>query len=48
MGNTTIEMLKKAVTLIGETLQEQGLEVDIIAAIKRFNECIQKELAVTK
>ncbi|PAE21200.1 serine-pyruvate aminotransferase [Bacillus sp. 7504-2] len=36
MGNTTVEMLEKAIVLIGETLDEQGLSVNINKAIDAF------------
>lgn len=38
MGNTTVEMLEKAIVLIGETLNEQGLSVDINKAVEKFKE----------
>ncbi|MDQ0155495.1 pyridoxal-phosphate-dependent aminotransferase family protein [Robertmurraya andreesenii] len=38
MGNTTVEMLEKAIVLIGETLNEQGLSVDIDQAVEKFKE----------
>lgn len=42
MGNTTPEMLEKAVQVIGEVLQEQGLSVNIEEAIKAFKEEIRQ------
>lgn len=41
MGNTTPEMLEKAVDLIGETLNEMGHTVDQSAAKKRFKEQLE-------
>lgn len=38
MGNTTVEMLEKAIILIGETLMEQGLSVDTAKAVEKFRE----------
>jgi len=38
MGNTTEEMLEKAVALIGETLIELGYHVEIEQAVEKFNE----------
>ncbi|MEH7346080.1 alanine--glyoxylate aminotransferase family protein [Bacillus sp. JJ1532] len=38
MGNTTDQMLEKAVVLIGETLIEQGFEADTVKAVMRFRE----------
>ncbi|MDF1509577.1 alanine--glyoxylate aminotransferase family protein [Robertmurraya sp. DFI.2.37] len=38
MGNTTVEMLEKAIVLIGETLNEQGLSVKIDKATEVFRE----------
>ncbi|WNS73593.1 alanine--glyoxylate aminotransferase family protein [Bacillus sp. DTU_2020_1000418_1_SI_GHA_SEK_038] len=38
MGNTTDQMLEKAIVLIGETLKEQGLEGDTEKAVERFRE----------
>lgn len=40
MGNTTPDMLEKAIILIGETMNEQGVSVDIAEALQRFNEFI--------
>lgn len=37
MGNTTADMLEKAVDLIGETLNEMGHSVDRAQAIEQFN-----------
>lgn len=37
MGNSTPEMLTRAVALIGETLREMGLAADADAAVKTFN-----------
>lgn len=37
MGNTTEEMLKKAIELIGDTLNELGHPVDSAKAVERFN-----------
>ncbi len=42
MGNTTNEVFTKAIQAIGETLQEQGFEVDIEKAIMIFNEVFTK------
>lgn len=36
MGNTTSDMLEKALVLIGETMQEQGYSVDPDQAVKAF------------
>lgn len=38
MGNTTEQMLEKAVKLIGETLNEMGHSVDPAKAVERFKE----------
>lgn len=38
MGNTTVDMLEKAIVLIGETLNEQGLSVDTAKAVEKFKE----------
>ncbi|WP_147533442.1 pyridoxal-phosphate-dependent aminotransferase family protein [Bacillus marasmi] len=46
MGNTTEEMLEKAIGLIGETMNELGFEVDIKAATERFNELVSVRGAV--
>jgi len=43
MGNTTEQMLEKAIALIGETMNEQGFSVDSAKAVERF-----KELACLK
>jgi alanine-glyoxylate transaminase / serine-glyoxylate transaminase / serine-pyruvate transaminase len=40
MGNTTEEMLEKAILLIGETMNELGHEVQPDKAIKVFNETV--------
>lgn len=40
MGNTTIDMLEKAITLIGETMIEQGFSVDSKLAVNRFQEIV--------
>ncbi len=40
MGNTTVDMLEKAITLIGETMIEQGFSVDPKLAINRFQEIV--------
>ena len=40
MGNTTEDMLEKAVVLIGETLIEFGYEVEIDKAVEQFKEII--------
>lgn len=45
MGNTTTDMLEKAIVLIGETLNEQGHAVDTTKAVEKFNELA---LAVAK
>ncbi|MGJ7919047.1 pyridoxal-phosphate-dependent aminotransferase family protein [Neobacillus sp. LXY-4] len=38
MGNTTVEMLEKAIVLIGETMNELGYPVDPAKAAERFKE----------
>jgi alanine-glyoxylate transaminase / serine-glyoxylate transaminase / serine-pyruvate transaminase len=38
MGNTTVDMLEKAIVLIGETLLEQGLSVNVDVAVENFRE----------
>ncbi|UOE53859.1 alanine--glyoxylate aminotransferase family protein [Bacillus sp. CMF12] len=38
MGNTTEDMLEKAIVLIGETMNEVGFEADIQKAVDRFRE----------
>ncbi|TKC16320.1 pyridoxal-phosphate-dependent aminotransferase family protein [Robertmurraya kyonggiensis] len=38
MGNTTVEILEQAIVLIGETLNEQGVSVDTIRAVEKFQE----------
>ncbi|KON87735.1 serine-pyruvate aminotransferase [Sporosarcina globispora] len=38
MGNTTEEMLEKAIVLIGETMNDLGFEADIQKAVDRFRE----------
>ncbi|WP_090745386.1 pyridoxal-phosphate-dependent aminotransferase family protein [Mesobacillus persicus] len=38
MGNTTEDMLEKAIVLIGETLTELGFVVDVKAATEKFKE----------
>ncbi len=38
MGNTTDQMLEKAIVLIGETLKEQGFAADTDKAVERFRE----------
>ncbi|AZU61300.1 pyridoxal-phosphate-dependent aminotransferase family protein [Neobacillus mesonae] len=40
MGNTTAQMLEKAIVLIGETMNELGYNVDSSKATARFNEAI--------
>ncbi|MED4203455.1 alanine--glyoxylate aminotransferase family protein [Neobacillus mesonae] len=40
MGNTTAQMLEKAIVLIGETMNELGVHVDSSKATARFNEAI--------
>ncbi len=40
MGNATIEMLEKAIVLIGETMNEQGFSVDPKIAVNRFQEIV--------
>lgn len=42
MGNTTEQMLERAIVLIGETMNELGFSVDVVQAAEAFN----KELAV--
>ncbi|MBX9975024.1 alanine--glyoxylate aminotransferase family protein [Cytobacillus firmus] len=38
MGNTTEDMLEKAIVMIGETMNEVGFEADIQKAVDRFRE----------
>ena len=38
MGNTTEQMLEKAVELIGDTLNEVGHKVETAKAVERFKE----------
>ena len=38
MGNTSEDMLEKAIVLIGETMNEAGFEADIQKAVDRFRE----------
>ncbi|MBG9656982.1 pyridoxal-phosphate-dependent aminotransferase family protein [Cytobacillus firmus] len=38
MGNTTEDMLEKAIVLIGETMNEVGFEADVQKAVDRFRE----------
>lgn len=45
MGNTTVDMLEKALVLIGETLNELGHAVDVEQAVEKFKE---EALAVKK
>lgn len=45
MGNTTVDMLEKALLLIGETLNELGHTVDVEQAVEKFKE---EALAVKK
>jgi alanine-glyoxylate transaminase/serine-glyoxylate transaminase/serine-pyruvate transaminase len=45
MGNTTAEMLEKAIVLIGETMNELGYSVDPAKAAKRFNELVSAKNA---
>lgn len=40
MGNATVEMLEKAIVLIGETMNEQGFPVDPKLAVNRFQEIV--------
>ncbi|MCL6572907.1 MAG: alanine--glyoxylate aminotransferase family protein, partial [Bacillus sp. (in: Bacteria)] len=40
MGNTTEQMLEKAIVLIGETMIEQGFSVSPVKAVEIFNEII--------
>lgn len=40
MGNTTEQMLEKAIELIGETMNEQGYSVDPLLAVNRFKELV--------
>lgn len=40
MGNTTVEMLEKALVLIGETMEEQGYSVDADQAVKAFRSIV--------
>lgn len=41
MGNTTTEQLEQALTAIGETLQEQGVEANIEQALAKFKEHVE-------
>lgn len=40
MGNTTEQMLEKAITLIGETMIEMGFPVDPAKAVESFKRCL--------
>lgn len=40
MGNTTTEQLEKALVAIGQTLQQQGIAVNIEQTITKFNEVL--------
>ncbi len=42
MGNSTAEMLEKAVVQIGETLNEMGLQVDVSKAVEVFSSEIKQ------
>lgn len=42
MGNTTVEMLEKAIALIGETLMEQGLPIDVNKAAECFKSNVRE------
>lgn len=42
MGNTTVEMLEKAIALIGETLIEQGLPIDVNKAAECFKSNVRE------
>ncbi|MGI6226583.1 MAG: pyridoxal-phosphate-dependent aminotransferase family protein [Peptococcales bacterium] len=41
MGNVTEEMFVKAITFVGETLQEMGLEADVSSAVAEFKKVYQ-------
>lgn len=41
MGNTTVDMLEKAIVLIGETMNEQGYEVNTGKAVEQFREVME-------
>lgn len=41
MGNVTEELFVKAITLVGETLQEMGLKADVSAAVAEFKKVYQ-------
>lgn len=40
MGNATVDMLEKAIVLIGETMNEQSFPVDTKLAVNRFQEFV--------
>lgn len=40
MGNTTEEMLEKAVTIIGETMNEMGFSVNPVQAVQSLKQCL--------
>lgn len=42
MGNTTVEMLEKAIALIGETLMEQGHPIDVNKAAECFKSNVRE------
>lgn len=42
MGNTTVEMLEKAIALIGETLMEQGHSIDVNKAAECFKSNVRE------
>lgn len=44
MGNTTEEMLEKAIRLIGETMNELGFEVDPNKGVDRFKNVMKSEI----
>lgn len=44
MGNTTEEMLEKAVVLIGETMKEMDYPVDVEKAVGSFNELVNSKV----
>lgn len=45
MGNTKEEQLAEAIMIIGEALQEQGVNADIQEAVKVFNETLKESKA---
>jgi alanine-glyoxylate transaminase / serine-glyoxylate transaminase / serine-pyruvate transaminase len=40
MGNTTDDMLEKAIVTIGETMNEMGFSVNIAQAVERLRQCL--------